>query len=179
MFHKKAGRALGRKSAHRTSMYRNMTASLVTHGLIKTTVPKAKELRRIVEPLITRARVDNQANRTLIFARTRDTRTVSVLFQILGPLYQKRPGGYLRILKAGYRAGDKAPMAYVQLIDFDPKGAHKLEKKTVLKEKMNLAGQKKVIASKKIEEKKDVVAELEPTVQVKKKKEASKKTSDK
>ena len=98
-------------------MFRNMSASLVRHELIRTTLPKAKELRRIVEPLITRAKVDTVANRRIVFARLRDQGCVAKLFAELGPRYGARPGGYVRIIKSGYRAGDKAPMAYVELVD--------------------------------------------------------------
>ena len=98
-------------------MFRNMSVSLVRHELIRTTLPKAKELRRVVEPLITRAKVDNVANRRIAFARLRDQGCVVKLFSELGPRYRVRPGGYLRIIKCGYRAGDKAPMAYVELVD--------------------------------------------------------------
>ena len=98
-------------------MFRNMSVSLVRHELIRTTLPKAKELRRVVEPLITRAKVDSVANRRIAFARLRDRGCVAKLFAELGPRYRVRPGGYLRIIKCGYRAGDKAPMAYVELVD--------------------------------------------------------------
>lgn len=98
-------------------MFRNMSVSLVRHELIRTTLPKAKELRRVVEPLITRAKVDSVANRRIAFARLRDRGCVTKLFAELGPRYRVRPGGYLRIIKCGYRAGDKAPMAYVELVD--------------------------------------------------------------
>ena len=98
-------------------MFRNMSVSLVRHELIRTTLPKAKELRRVVEPLITRAKVDSVANRRIAFARLRDRGCVTKLFAELGPRYRVRPGGYLRIVKCGYRAGDKAPMAYVELVD--------------------------------------------------------------
>jgi large subunit ribosomal protein L17 len=98
-------------------MFRNMTASLVEHELIRTTLPKAKELRRVAEPLITLAKRDSVANRRLAFARLRDKAAVGKLFAELGPRYEGRPGGYLRILKCGFRAGDKAPMAYVELVD--------------------------------------------------------------
>ncbi|MAL99618.1 50S ribosomal protein L17 [Hydrocarboniclastica marina] len=116
MRHRKSGRKFGRTSAHRTSMFRNMTASLVEHELIKTTLPKAKELRRVAEPLITLAKKDSVANRRLAFARLRDKDAVSKLFNELGPRYEARPGGYLRVLKCGLRAGDSAPMAYVELV---------------------------------------------------------------
>ncbi len=117
MRHRKSGRKFNRTSAHRKSMFRNMTASLVEHELIKTTLPKAKELRRVAEPLITLAKNDSVANRRLAFARLRDRDAVTKLFNELGPRYQSRPGGYLRILKCGFRAGDSAPMAYVELVD--------------------------------------------------------------
>ena len=117
MRHRKSGRQLNRNSSHRQAMFRNMASSLVKHEVIKTTVPKAKELRRVVEPLITLAKQDSVANRRLAFDRTRDKATVGKLFTDLGPRYQERPGGYIRILKAGYRTGDKAPMAYVELVD--------------------------------------------------------------
>ena len=117
MRHKKSGRRLGRNSSLRKAMYRNMAASLVHHETIKTTVPKAKELRRVIEPLITLAKVDGVANRRLAFNRLRDKVAVGKLFTDLGPRFQARPGGYLRILKLGPRPGDSAPMAIVQLVD--------------------------------------------------------------
>jgi len=117
MRHHKAGRILGRKSSHRKAMYRNMAASLIVHETIKTTVPKAKELRRVIEPLITLAKQDGVANRRLAFSRLRDKASVGKLFNELGPRFKERPGGYLRILKAGFRRGDSAPMAIVQLLD--------------------------------------------------------------
>ena len=117
MRHRHSGRKLNRNSSHRRAMFRNMTTSLVTHELIKTTLPKAKELRRVAEPLITLAKQDSVANRRLAFNRLRDKAAVGKLFTELGPRYEARPGGYLRILKCGYRAGDKAPMAYVELVD--------------------------------------------------------------
>ncbi|KAF1689337.1 50S ribosomal protein L17 [Pseudoxanthomonas taiwanensis] len=117
MRHQKAGRKFSRTSAHRQAMFRNMAASLFKHEIIKTTLPKAKELRRVAEPLITLAKVDSVANRRLAFARLRDKEAVGNLFTMLGPRYQNRPGGYLRILKCGFRAGDNAPMAYVELVD--------------------------------------------------------------
>ncbi|KAF1693463.1 50S ribosomal protein L17 [Pseudoxanthomonas daejeonensis] len=117
MRHQKAGRKFSRTSAHREAMFKNMAASLFKHELIKTTLPKAKELRRIAEPLITLAKVDSVATRRLAFARLRDKEAVGNLFTMLGPRYQARPGGYLRILKCGFRAGDNAPMAYVELVD--------------------------------------------------------------
>lgn len=120
MRHRKSGRHLNRSRAHYHAMFRNMSASLVQHELIRTTVPRAKELRRFVEPLITRAKVDTVANRRLAFAKLRDSVTVAKLFGELGPRYRVRNGGYLRIVKCGYRAGDKAPMAYVELVDRPP-----------------------------------------------------------
>jgi large subunit ribosomal protein L17 len=117
MRHQKSGRKLGRNSSHRKAMYRNMAASLVRHETIKTTLPKAKELRRVVEPLITMAKEDDVARRRRAFARLRDDVAVGKLFNELGPRFKERPGGYLRILKMGHRRGDAAPMAVVQLLD--------------------------------------------------------------
>ncbi|MES9978432.1 MAG: 50S ribosomal protein L17 [Candidatus Thiodiazotropha sp. 6PLUC5] len=117
MRHRKSGRQLNRNSSHRNAMFRNMAVSLINHELIKTTVPKAKELRKVAEPLITMSKTDNVAKRRLAFSRLRDKSAVGKLFAELGPRYQARPGGYVRILKCGYRAGDKAPMAYVELVD--------------------------------------------------------------
>jgi large subunit ribosomal protein L17 len=117
MRHRKAGRHLNRTSAHRDAMFRNMAGSLIRHELIKTTVPKAKELRRVAEPLITLGKTDSVHHRRLAFARLRDKEAVGKLFSELGPRYQARPGGYLRILKCGFRPGDAAPMAYVELVD--------------------------------------------------------------
>lgn len=117
MRHRHSGRQLNRNSSHRKAMFRNMVSSLVEHELIKTTLPKAKELRRHAEPLITLAKSDSVANRRLAFSRLRSKTAVGKLFNELGPRYDGRPGGYLRILKCGYRAGDKAPMAYVELVD--------------------------------------------------------------
>ena len=116
MRHRKSGRKFNRTSAHRKSMFRNMSASLVEHELIKTTLPKAKELRRVADPLISLAKIDSVANRRLAFSRLRDDAAVAKLFTELGPRYNERPGGYLRILKCGFRAGDNAPMAFVELI---------------------------------------------------------------
>ncbi len=117
MRHRKSGRQLNRNSSHRQAMFKNMAVSMIEHELIKTTLPKAKELRRVVEPLITLAKEDSVANRRLAFSRTRSKAAVGKLFDELGPRYQERPGGYLRIIKAGFRTGDKAPMAYVELVD--------------------------------------------------------------
>lgn len=116
MRHQKSGRKLNRNSSHRKAMFRNMANSLFQHEIIKTTVPKAKELRRVAEPLITIAKSDSVAHRRLAFDRLRDKETVGKLFDELGPRYVDRPGGYLRIMKCGYRTGDKAPMAYVELV---------------------------------------------------------------
>ncbi len=117
MRHRLSGRQLGRNASHRKAMFRNMSASLVEHELIKTTLPKAKELRRVIEPLITIAKVDSVANRRLVSARIQSKEAVGKLFSDLGKRYATRPGGYVRILKCGFRAGDKAPMAYVELVD--------------------------------------------------------------
>ena len=117
MRHRQSGRQLNRNSSHRKAMFRNMAASLFQHEMIQTTVPKAKELRRVVEPLITRAKTDSVANRRIAFDRIRDRDMVTKLFTELGPRYQDRPGGYMRILKCGYRSGDNAPMAIVELVD--------------------------------------------------------------
>ena len=117
MRHRNSGRRLGRNSSHRSAMFRNMANSLFEHEIIKTTVPKAKELRRVAEPLITLAKEDSVANRRQAFDRLRDRDAVTKLFNELGPRYRDRPGGYLRILKCGFRPGDAAPMAYVELVD--------------------------------------------------------------
>jgi len=117
MRHRKSGRQLSRNSSHRKAMLRSMTVSLVEHEIIKTTLIKAKELRMVAEPLITLAKIDSVANRRLAFSRTRDKAAVGKLFTDLGPRYTERPGGYIRILKCGMRAGDNAPMAYVELVD--------------------------------------------------------------
>jgi len=117
MRHRKSGRKLNRNSSHRKAMFRNLSNSLVTHELIKTTLAKAKELRRYIEPLITLAKEDSVANRRLAFDRLRDKAAVAKLFTELGPHFTSRPGGYLRIIKCGFRAGDNAPMAMVELVD--------------------------------------------------------------
>ena len=119
MRHRKSGRQLNRNSSHRKAMFQNMANSLFLHEVIKTTLPKAKELRRVVEPLITKAKSDSVANRRHVFSKLRDDAMVAKLFTELGPFYKDRPGGYIRILKAGFRTGDKAPMAIVQLVDFE------------------------------------------------------------
>jgi large subunit ribosomal protein L17 len=117
MRHLKSGKKLNRTSSHRKAMFSNMTASLIEHEVIKTTLPKAKELRRVAEPLITLAKKDSVANRRLAFSRLRNDSAVGKLFAELGPRYQERPGGYMRILKCGFRVGDAAPMAIVELVD--------------------------------------------------------------
>ena len=116
MRHRKSGRQLNRNSSHRKAMFRNMAVSLMQHEIIKTTLPKAKELRRVAEPLITMAKTDSVAKRRIAFSRLRDRDIVTKLFNELGPRYKERPGGYLRILKCGFRPGDKAPMAIVELM---------------------------------------------------------------
>ena len=116
MRHQYSGRKLNRTSSHREAMFKNMASSLFKHELIRTTLPKAKELRRVAEPLITLAKTDGVANRRLAFSRLRDKEAVGKLFVELGPRYKERPGGYLRILKCGFRDGDNAPMAYVELV---------------------------------------------------------------
>ena len=117
MRHRKSGSQLNRNSSHRQAMFRNLASALVSHEIIKTTLPKAKELRRVIEPLITLAKVDSVANRRLAFARTRNSELVAKLFGELGPRFAQRAGGYTRILKCGFRAGDNAPMAYIELLD--------------------------------------------------------------
>ena len=120
MRHRKAGRKFNRTSSHRSAMFKNMAVSLIDHEIIKTTLPKAKELRRIAEPLITLSKTDNVANRRLAFNRTRNAAAVGKLFSELGPRYAERPGGYTRILKCGFRSGDSAPMAYIEFVDRAP-----------------------------------------------------------
>ena len=117
MRHRNSGRQLSRNSTHRNAMLQNMAVSLLRHEIIKTTLPKAKELRRVAEPLITLAKIDNVSKRRLAFARLRDRDIVTKLFNELAPRYKTRPGGYLRILKCGFRSGDNAPMAIVELMD--------------------------------------------------------------
>ena len=130
MRHKKSGRRLSRNSPHRRAMYRNMATSLLMHETIRTTLPKAKELRRVVEPLITLAKLDGVSRRRLAFDRLRDDAAVGRLFTELGPRFKSRPGGYLRILKTGFRVGDSAPMAIVQLLDQPEKPVEKKEPRT-------------------------------------------------
>ena len=117
MRHRKTGRQLNRNSSHRKAMFSNMATSLFKHELIRTTLPKAKELRGFAEPLITLSKDDSVAKRRMAFAKLRDRDVVTKLFNELGPRYQARPGGYVRVIKCGFRAGDKAPMAYVELVD--------------------------------------------------------------
>ncbi|NOY61818.1 MAG: 50S ribosomal protein L17 [Gammaproteobacteria bacterium] len=117
MRHRKSGKQLGRNSSHRKAMFKNMAVSLLRHEVIKTTLPKAKELRRVVEPIITLSRSEGVSQRRLAFSRLRDREIVTKLFNELGPRYKDRPGGYLRILKCGYRSGDCAPMAIIELVD--------------------------------------------------------------
>jgi large subunit ribosomal protein L17 len=117
MRHRKSGRKFNRTGSHRKAMFKNMSISLVEHEVIKTTVAKAKELRRVAEPLITLSKVDSVANRRLAYSRTNCKATVGKLFKDLGPRYLERPGGYIRIMKCGFRTGDKAPMAIVELVD--------------------------------------------------------------
>ena len=123
MRHRKSGRQLNRNSSHRKAMFQNMAVSLLQHEIIRTTLPKAKELRRITEPFITMAKTDSVHKRRVAFNRLRDRDTVTKLFNDLGPRFKDRPGGYLRILKAGYRTGDKAPMAYIEMVDRSPADA--------------------------------------------------------
>ena len=139
MRHRKSGRHLNRNSAHRQAMFRNMASSLFKEELIQTTLPKAKELRRVAEPLITLAKNDGVAQRRLAFSRLRDKEAVGKLFVELGPRYVARPGGYLRILKCGFREGDAAPIAYVELVD-RPKPAAETEAKTKVKAKAKAEG---------------------------------------
>ena len=134
MRHRKAGRKFNRSSSHRSAMLKNMAVSLIDHEIIKTTLPKAKELRRIAEPLITLSKTDNVANRRLAFNRTRNAAAVGKLFSELGPRYAERPGGYTRILKCGFRSGDSAPMAYIELVDRAP-----IEESEALSEDKDLA----------------------------------------
>ncbi len=143
MRHLKSGRQLNRNSSHRKAMFRNMAASLIKHETIRTTIPKAKELRRVVEPLITLAKEDGVSRRRIAFDRLRDKETVGKLFSDIGPRFKDRPGGYLRILRTGIKTGDAAPMAVVQLVEQAPEAApeaakekpKKKEKKAKKKEK--------------------------------------------
>mgnify|MGYP003383963678 FL=1 len=127
MRHRHSGRQLNRNSSHRKAMFRNMTASLLEHEVIKTTLPKAKELRRVAEPLITLAKKDSVANRRLAFDRLRSKAAVGKLFGDIGPRFEERPGGYTRIMKCGFRTGDKAPMAYIELVDREVESEEEFE----------------------------------------------------
>ncbi|SMM97982.1 LSU ribosomal protein L17p [uncultured Candidatus Thioglobus sp.] len=127
MRHRKSGRQLNRNSSHRKAMFKNMANSLFEHETIRTTLPKAKELRRVVEPLITKAKIDSVANRRNAFAKLRDSAMVAKLFNEVAPFFKERKGGYTRILKAGFRTGDKAPMAIIQLVDFEGTVANESE----------------------------------------------------
>ena len=155
MRHRKSGRQLNRNSSHRQAMFRNMAASLIESEVIKTTLPKAKELRRVAEPLITLAKEDSVANRRLAFSRTRSKVAVGKLFAELGPRYQGRPGGYTRILKCGHRAGDAAPMAFVELVDRPVVDADDLDAEY-------LEAQEEVQQDEVQEEQQDADAESEP-----------------
>jgi large subunit ribosomal protein L17 len=126
MRHRKSGRQLNRNSSHRKAMFSNMANSLFDHEIIKTTLPKAKELRRVAEPLITMAKNDSVANRRLAFSRLRDKAMVGKLFSELGPRYKERAGGYTRILKCGFRSGDAAPMAYIELVERPTSGSEEV-----------------------------------------------------
>ncbi len=130
MRHRQSGRQLNRNSSHRKAMFKNMACSLFRHEIIKTTLPKAKELRGVAEPLITRAKNDSLANRRVVFDRIRDKEMVGKLFAEIAPRYKERPGGYIRILKCGFRAGDNAPMAYVELVDRPQKVEEDVEEET-------------------------------------------------
>ncbi|SFV53789.1 LSU ribosomal protein L17p [hydrothermal vent metagenome] len=118
MRHRKSGKQLNRNASHRKAMFKNMCTSLLRHEVIRTTLPKAKELRRFIEPLITKGKIDSVHNRRFVFAKLRDDEIVAKLFTTIGPFYKDRQGGYTRVLKAGFRSGDKAPMAIIQLVDF-------------------------------------------------------------
>lgn len=131
MRHRKSGKQLNRNASHRKAMFKNMMNSLLLHETIKTTLPKAKELSRFIEPLITKAKIDSVHNRRYAFSKLRDDETVAKLFTDIGPFFKERPGGYTRVLKMGFRTGDKAPMALIQLVDFS---SQKIEEVSVVKE---------------------------------------------
>jgi len=158
MRHRQSGRQLNRNSSHRQAMFRNMTSSLVEHEIIKTTLAKAKELRSYAEPLITLAKEDSVANRRLAFSRVQDKATVGKLFTELGPRYQERPGGYLRVIKCGLRPGDKAPMAYVELVDRPAADFDDYDDDT--------DGTDEVVAAPEVVEEKEVVEEQEAPEEV-------------
>lgn len=145
MRHMKSGRKLGRTSSHRKAMFRNMSCSLIEHQLIKTTVPKAKEIRRVIEPLITLAKKDSVANRRLAFAKLNNKQAVKTLFEELGPRFADRPGGYLRIVKCGFRQGDSAPMAIVQLLNEECKPKAKKAKKAEEKKPAKKKAEKEAV----------------------------------
>lgn len=130
MRHRKSGKQLNRNASHRKAMFKNMMNSLLLHETIKTTLPKAKELSRFIEPLITKAKIDSVHNRRYAFSKLRDDETVAKLFTDIAPFFKKRPGGYTRVLKMGFRTGDKAPMALIQLVDFT---SEKVEEVSVVK----------------------------------------------
>jgi large subunit ribosomal protein L17 len=155
MRHRQSGRQLNRNSSHRKAMFKNMTSSLITHELIKTTLPKAKELRRVVEPLITLAKNDTVSNRRLAFARIRDKDTVKKLFEDIGPRNKTRPGGYVRILKTGPRKDDNAPMAIVELVERQSAIAEKTVSEKPAKKKVATAKKEEEVK----EEAKEEVAE--------------------
>lgn len=183
MRHRNIGRQLSRNSSHRAAMLRNLAGAVLRHETIKTTVPKAKEIRRVVEPLITLAKRDNVAKRRQAFDRLRDRELVTKLFTDLGPHYQERPGGYLRILKTGFRPGDNAPMAVVQLVDRDGKDVAEIEGDTAAAEvtESKAKAKKKPAAKKKAEAKpkKKTTAKAEADDKPKAKKKAKKKTKAK
>ena len=151
MRHRKIGTSLNRTGSHKRAMLSNMATSLVKEELIRTTLPKARELRRYIEPIITLAKVDSVHNRRRVFAKLRDSSSVGKLFTSLGVRYKDRPGGYLRLIKCGYRQGDKAPMAYVELVDRQQNDASEVEQATPdsSKEKKSTASKKSTTATKK------------------------------
>jgi len=175
MRHHKSGRKLNRTSSHRTAMFRNMAVSLLRHEQIRTTLPKAKELRRVAEPLITIGKKPSLANRRLAFARLRDREMVGKLFDDLGVHFKDRPGGYLRVLKCGFRTGDKAPMAIVQLVDRNPQNTVAAEEKPV-KKKAAAKKEGKEAKAEKAKDEKPAKKEAKPAA---KKKAAKKKTAKK
>jgi large subunit ribosomal protein L17 len=139
MVHKKLSRRFGRDTSHRIAMFRNMSCSLIQHEIIKTTLIKAKELRRVVEPLITLAKTDSVANRRLAASRLCNKNAVRVLFEDVGPRFSARAGGYLRIIKAGFRNGDNAPLAYISFVDYDPDAAAQSASSVVKETKESLS----------------------------------------
>jgi large subunit ribosomal protein L17 len=159
MRHRKTGRKLNRNSSHRKAMFKNMANSFFKYELIKTTLPKAKELRMVVEPLITKAKTDSMANRRLIFAYLRDKDSVAKLFDVFSVRYKNRPGGYLRILKCGFRLGDKAPMAYVELLDRNTDESHQEKIDTTKTNKIQDTKKDKTAVKEKKENKKTIKTE--------------------